>query len=180
MLSLFLKNSNPLRVLTMSYQKLVEETSKLKLFILWLVLYAVPDIPLIVLSILFSIRDWNLSCDGTMMPLPIWLVVNASVCGFVLLITFTTIFFKDWEFGSTVLINTLATSGFFILAWNVVGAVALFRDSKDCKEEATNIWILVLAILIIQWVVMFVTFCGGWTVKRVHNKEEAPANNPGV
>jgi hypothetical protein len=38
----------------------------------------------------------------------------------------------------------------FNVAWNIVGAVSLFRDSTGCKNEP--IWSMTLACLILQWV----------------------------
>jgi hypothetical protein len=48
--------------------------------------------------------------------------------------------------------------GMFMFAWNIVGAVALFRDSPACANEAYPLWAMCLAVLIIQWIGMVTLF----------------------
>jgi hypothetical protein len=53
----------------------------------------------------------------------------------------------------------LVVLGLFNLAWNIVGAVSLFRDSATCQSLSYSLWAMVLAVLIVQWVGMVATCC---------------------
>merc|ERR1711991_126475 len=55
--------------------------------------------------------------------------------------------------------------GLFMFAWNIVGAVSLFRDSGECKDTNYSLWAMTLAVLIIQWIGMLVNCCSGYSTK---------------
>lgn len=59
--------------------------------------------------------------------------------------------------------------GLFMFAWNIVGAVALFRDSPTCQRWAYDLWAMCLAVLIIQWVGMLFSCCSGYSLKDNNN-----------
>lgn len=101
-------------------------------------------------------------CDvNSFIRLSTWLIVYgsvnlAAVCCAILVVIMLAI-----EHDSTIIVNYSYTIGFglFGLAWNIVGAVALFRDSAGCQTAAYSMWAMTLAVLIIQWIGMFVSCC---------------------
>ena len=57
-------------------------------------------------------------------------------------------------------------TGLFMFAWNIVGAVALFRDAPQCLDEAYSLWAMCLAVLIIQWIGMGLSCISGITTNK--------------
>jgi hypothetical protein len=51
------------------------------------------------------------------------------------------------------------------VAWNIVGAVALFRDGMDCQSLAYPLWAMALACLIVTWANMFISCFIGFKIK---------------
>ena len=156
----------------------IQASPSWKIFLLWLVTHGIPELVIIILAIVFGTEYWNNNCGGTMMPLPIWLVVLGSVATVALVVSGITIFFKDDEYGLHVLGSSLFTFGVFLIIWNIVGAVALFRDSSECKKVAKPLWNVVLAILIIQWILMCIyCCCGTYSHKKGIHIEKQVENN---
>jgi hypothetical protein len=56
--------------------------------------------------------------------------------------------------------------GCFNVAWNIVGAVALFRDGMDCQTLAYPLWAMTLACLIVTWANMFLSCFVGVKIKN--------------
>jgi hypothetical protein len=145
--------------LTTAIHEGVAEVSFPKLLVGLIFGYYIPNIILIILSIVFAIQNWNISCDGTMMPLPTWLLVFAIVETVFLIQTTISSYFKESKAGANSLTYGILLSEVFLFVWNIVGAIALFRDSGACEKVAYNIWALTLAILIISWIGMCCFCC---------------------
>lgn len=109
-------------------------------------------------SFVIAGENWNANCDGDMMPLPVWLVVSAAVSlvyvivrsamtlGFVILFSIEKILSL---IVSIPYIIISLTYSLFIVAWVIVGGVALFRDGSDCKDEVSSLWIMSLVMFIV-------------------------------
>ena len=107
-------------------------------------------------------RHLDATCDDTaVMQLSTWLFVYGGVgLGMVVCIIIALIMLimgAAWAF--VVLIATLIPCQLFMLAWNIVGAVSLFKDSGACQTQAYDLWAMTLAVLIIQWIGFFITCC---------------------
>ena len=114
----------------------------------------IPGLALGIASLVIAAQNPDITCDGTMIPLPTWLNVYGGtalgMCG-VLAIAIALL-----TCGVPIGMYTYAGIGIFhhifMIAWNVVGAVSLFRDSTDCKDAVYSIWAMTLAVLIVQWI----------------------------
>jgi hypothetical protein len=142
----------------------------------------IPNFGISVASFVIAGQSTNVTCDGTMMPLTTWLYVNAAVtmtfATVVIIIMMLLIIFL-FKLDGDALIETVASITLFfffgtlcftlfLLAWNIVGAVALFRDSSACLNANKPLWAMTLAALIFQWISMVTNWCSG---KKTKNDE---------
>lgn len=116
-------------------------------------------------SYVIAFENYDAVCSQeALIPLPKWLIINGSVdfayTIYFVLYLITLLIFRD---------NTGVVSGIsfmsgilaliysmWLIAWNVVGGVSLFRDSMECLynhhgEGNTSLWAMTLAMLIWQW-----------------------------
>jgi hypothetical protein len=111
-------------------------------------------------SIVIGSQYMNSLCDmHTFIRLSTWLIVYGSVNLVGVLCATTVVIFLVTEHYLALGFNIgyLVLLGLFNLAWNIVGAVALFRDSMSCQSNSYSIWAMTLAVLIIQWIGMLVS-----------------------
>lgn len=113
----------------------------------------VPAIALSIASFVIAADNKDTTCDGSMMPLPTWLNVYGGVSLSMVILLIVSLVMLFMEHASAMIGYIVLTILYqlFTLAWNVTGAVALFRDSMDCKEEAKSLWVMTLIVLIFQW-----------------------------
>lgn len=113
-----------------------------------------------------AIDNWGETCDGSMMPLPTYLLVTGIVSiffsiyqlGMITAIHVGKIVFLPVHIGFVVLnILSILIYFCFLVSWNIVGSVALFRGGSECKDQADALWILVLVILCLQWYAILCT-----------------------
>ena len=134
-------------------------------------------LPFIVLTFVFSITNWDASCqfeeDNPMMKLSVWLLVTG--CVNVLLLAVYLICYLTWEciVGVIGYLCVICCASLFVIAWAVVGGVVLFRDSLDCVKDATPLGVWATIIWSLQIIHIIVMYCGGGgsynTIKsRVH------------
>lgn len=120
-----------------------------------------PAVALGIASLVIADQNPDINCDGSMMPLPLWLNVfggiSLGMCGFLIVALLLLICGTRVGFYAYLGIGVLYQ--LFMVAWNVVGAVALFRDSSDCQEAVHPIWAMTLSVLIIQWIGFFFSCC---------------------
>ena len=123
-------------------------------------------------SVVIGAQNMATTCDhmvpSAFMSLSTWLIVYGSVSlAFVVLALLSIVLLvvqSDAFYG--VYLGTNIPGGLFMLAWNIVGAVALFRDSAACQTLTYPIWAMTLAVLIFQWVGMVITCVSSARLKR--------------
>lgn len=136
-----------------------------------LVFNLIPAVCLVIASFVVANQNLGSECDGTMMPLPIWLNVYACI-GTLAVITLA---------GALILLlldHTWVLIPFFVIyltlflleiIWNIIGAVALFRDSLSCRTEGYPLWAMTLSVLILQWI--------GFIVMIINSRNKNNQNN---
>jgi hypothetical protein len=129
-------------------------TNKTKVFTSLMLFIIVPALALSIASLVIADQYRDITCDGAIMPLPIWLTVYGSIslAMVILLVASTVWFIKEYSFGFSMYIIMLTLYQLFTVAWNIVGSIALFRDSMPCLHQAQAIWIMVIIVLIVQWI----------------------------
>ncbi|AYV77266.1 MAG: hypothetical protein Barrevirus25_9 [Barrevirus sp.] len=109
-------------------------------------------------SVYIGSQNMNTLCDKTVsswfLSLSTWLIVYGSITLFygVLSVATLTLWITQHNSFSGLYLGTVIPIGLFMFAWNIVGAVALFRDAYPCQTQAYSLWAMVLAVLIIQWI----------------------------
>lgn len=100
----------------------------------------------------------NAPCDlAAIMPLPVWLLVY----GCITICTSTVMVVVIKKDDGTKKKRTQGGNcfvGLFAIAWNIIGAVMLFRDAPTCETDAYSLWASMLAILIINWISLGLLF----------------------
>ena len=151
------------------------------MLIAFVVLCMAPTIGFSIASYIIATENKDISCDnGAVVELSTWLYVNASVGLFsCLLLLITLILVLTLRgFGSLIslpYICVLILNSFFLISWNIIGAVSVFRDSMDCKHEAKPIFIMVIIALAFQWFSLLVNCCKSCCSYKVsvNTKEDA-------
>lgn len=126
-----------------------------------LLILFIPNLAFLIPSFTIARSNLNNTCDGSTIGLSNWLIVDASVkaalCAAVLILL--VIFLQQYCLESlkrtgpalfTVILIISILYFLFVLAWNIVGCVALFRDSPKCDNQP--IGKMTLAALIFQWI----------------------------
>jgi hypothetical protein len=132
----------------------VKDTPSLTFFLVYFLTIGAPTTALIIASYVILALNWDAACDGTMMPLPVWLLVFAIFETLYLIKSAVSAYYRKTDTGSKTLSYGAGINQLFMIIWNIIGAVALFRDSDDCQTALYPLWAMVLAVLIIQWIVM--------------------------
>lgn len=122
---------------------------------LFSLLYLLPVLAIALTSIIIGATHAGATCDDhSLVPLSTWLIVYGSVSiafAFLMVIAILLLFS-----GNLFLAGMLTIVGFlfimFNIAWNIIGAVSLFRDSMSCMGEDGALWIMTLVVLILQWI----------------------------
>ncbi len=113
-------------------------------------------------SLVIGSQNMAATCDaGSFMLLSNWLIVYGSVnlVGTLVALTIVIMIALESPWGAIGSIVYLVLLSFFNLAWNIVGAVALFRDGMNCQTLSYSLWAMTLAVLIIQWIGMLASCC---------------------
>ena len=124
-------------------------------------------------SFVIAAQNWNSTCDIlAIVRLPVWLVVNGvitAVIGLTLWISVGfLILFKNPVF-MIISIVSVVLSFLFIIPWNVIGAISLFRDSMSCQVNANSLFAMTIAALAIQWYSILQNCCGSCSIKSSAN-----------
>lgn len=128
-------------------------------------IFLIPTIGLSISSIYIGIKNLNTSCDtgnSTTMRLSTWLFVNSgtAIGTTAIYIILLLLFFNNEQYKYLIIFLIIyALNWIFVVSWNVIGAVELFKDSIDCKNQAASLWFMVLVSLIFQWVGMAQIVC---------------------
>ena len=95
---------------------------------------------------IISIQNFNTNCGGSLISLPIWLIINScSIISF--LIGAMINLLSDSTMGFTI---TLILDLVFKIIWTIVGTVALFRDSMACYTNVHYLWTMTLFAIIVS------------------------------
>jgi len=126
--------------------------------------YVVMPLAMSIASIVIGAEHQNAPCsDKALVPLSTWLFVYGGVTlGLVVgAIVAVIMLLLDHPSGMVVWIIGLVLGSLFMLAWNIVGAVSLFRDSHTCLDQEYPLWAMTLAVLIVQWIGFVLSCCSG-------------------
>ena len=119
----------------------------------------------------------RITCDGTMMPLPVWLQIYGGLeLSMISILCLLLVIGIIKENHIMLFVFEILHIIFIIfgLCWNIVGAVALFRDGMDCIIDARPVWDMTLALLIIQWLSIVIK-C--FSQKKMREKKNESNNN---
>lgn len=126
-----------------------------------------PIIAAAVSAIVIGAKHQDTTCDeNALIPLHTWLFVYGGAALATIPILIALVIFLATEHFKPMLgmIAVIIATQLFMLAWNIVGAISLFRDSMDCKDEAQPLWVMTLIVLILQWLT-FIQTCSLSKVK---------------
>lgn len=110
----------------------------------------------------------NLCSVNSLVPLPVWLIAYGAfeftVIIYMYVVLLLTYFWSEQHPDKMAGLDLIAVlikclSSLWLLAWFIVGAVSLFRDSMDCYYDRNiqgniSLWAMTLAILIWQCIIM--------------------------
>lgn len=136
-------------------EALVENSGSAGFYWSYFLLIVLPKSALTIASLAVLTNAWNNSCDWKMMSLQTWLLVFILFESIYLIISGIGAYFRKVE--PKVFKIGFSFNVIFTFIWNIVGAVALFRDSTDCHTSAFPLWSMVLSIICIQWIVWALT-----------------------
>lgn len=120
-----------------------------------LLLILAPLLAFAIVALVLGKVHSDTTCDlDAVISLSGWLVVYgatgiAFVGAFVML---AGTFYITNGISLILLFGFLFLYNLFSIAWNIIGAVALFRDGMDCRDENSVLWNMTLAVLILQWI----------------------------
>jgi len=134
-----------------------------KISIIWSIFIFLPIFSLNVLSIAFGVDNMELECDiSDVLSLSIYLITSNVISLFYILVLSSVLVGYLYNLCYNVKLSygwinaQFALAGIylaFLVPWNIVGDVILFRDSGECL--GTSVWIMTLLTLISQLIVMF-------------------------
>jgi len=143
----------------------------------WIIFIILPNFTLSALSIGYGVKYSDIDCDNDgIVSLSTWLIASGIVSAvYIVLITSIIIgllYHLSQENKGVVYALTLTIVcigllfSIWLISWNIVGAITLFRDSMDCKDFAEPIWIMTLIALIFQWITILGLCCSNSRAKK--------------
>jgi len=129
------------------------------------ILFIIPSIVLAIASFIIGAHNTNTHCDDNgqdIIRLSTWLFTNSGVAitSIILYILLTILFFVKEQYKYLVTIVIIyVTNCAFVIIWNIIGAIELFKNASSCQSKASNLWTAVLVSLIFQWVNLSLVFC---------------------
>jgi len=121
---------------------------------------AIPIVTLAGISFYIGSQNTKTSCDNDkddFIRLSTWLFVNYAVSISSLLVYISVLLLFVWFEKYIFLIAFILIYIFnwlFVLIWSILGAIELFNNAQECKNEAPSLWIVTLITIIFQWVGM--------------------------
>jgi hypothetical protein len=124
---------------------------------LFCIIFIIPS--LILSGFSFAIGYFNIysSCDDNsddLIKLSNWLFINAgvSICVIIMYTLFLILFIKNKQYKFIIMtLITFISNCVFVVIWNIIGSIELFKNSSDCKTKSESLWIIVLISLMFQW-----------------------------
>lgn len=140
----------------------------------FLCIVTLPTIALSVASFVIASEHQHTQCDhNAIVRLSTWLFVNGSVSsGFIIVISLfiiSAMLFVDKAFyiATPAIILTLL-NGMFMIAWNVIGAISLFKYSMSCKEGYDRpLFIMTCIMLAWHWAKILFYWCGSIPIRFI-------------
>lgn len=137
----------------------VQSMNPLKFAIIYMFTTGLPTFSICLASCVILSLYWNAACDGSMMPLPVWLLVFFIFESLYLVKSAVSAYNRQKRSAAMVYACGVVGNQVFLIIWNIVGAVALFRDAPECQYALYSLWAMVLAILCLQWISMGCHLC---------------------
>ena len=104
-------------------------------------------------ALVISGQQWGAVCSAASLPpLYTWLLVYGVVALSAAALLAPLVCCLRRPAAKALFLALLCAAGLFNFAWNIVGAVALFRDAPQCYSQNHSLWAMTLAVLIIQWI----------------------------
>jgi hypothetical protein len=133
-----------------------------------------PTVGLSVSSFIVAFENMNTQCDDKgddIIRLSTWLFINSGSALWIITIYISlfVLFMICEQYKFLIMCSIIyVLNWLFVIGWNVVGAIQLFKHSEDCRLQAESLWIMVLIALIFQWVGIFLTCClGGYDRSKI-------------
>jgi hypothetical protein len=109
------------------------------------------------LSFLAYFISPNSCSSSNILPLQVW-IFGCAIAYSIISLLCITIFGIPYKIGAAIHFSYLFFLNLpFTIAWNIVGAIILFRDSPYCREIYSTLWYVSLSVLIYQWIFIIMT-----------------------
>lgn len=122
------------------------------------IFFVIPTIFLAVSSFIIGANNTNTQCDDNgkdIIRLSSWLFTNSTVAviSMILYMILIMLFFAKEQYKFLVVtIAIYILNCIFVIVWNIIGAIELFKNASACQSQAGNLWTMVLISLVFQWV----------------------------
>ena len=116
------------------------------------ILFGLHILGIISLPMIVSIQNFNTNCGGSLISLPMWLIINNC-----LIILFLIVLTINLLSDSKVVVILTILDLIFKIIWTIIGTVALFRDSMDCYTNAQYLWVMTLVLIILNFALIVTT-----------------------
>ena len=149
------------------------------------IVFVIPTLVISIASFIIGANNINTDCDGKdIIRLSTWLFVNSTIAliSIILYILLLILFFYKEQYKILVItVFIYIINCIFVIIWNIIGCIELFKHATECKSQAENLWIIVLVSLIFQWMNLTFAFlmvrydCGN--IIGIDDNEDNLANN---
>ena len=147
----------------------------------------IPSIILSISSIYIGYMNDQTVCDNEkddIIRLSTWLFVNSGMSLTVLIVYISVLCLYAWKEQYLFLILFILIYIFnwiFIIIWNIIGAIELFKNAPQCRSEAPALWIIALISVVFQWVSMLhICWIRRWDCASLITKYDEESNDERV
>lgn len=139
--------------------------------IIYTITVLIPALGLGIASFVIAEDNKYATCDKSFMDLSVWLNVNGAlnIVFSIIILLLLILTFRAILAGVIGLVVLYYIHLFFTVAWNIVGAIILFRDSMSCLDQTPALWIMTLICLIFQWISIVTYICNLCSRSRQNN-----------
>lgn len=119
-----------------------------------------PSTILSIFSIYIGYENRETTCDNEkddIIRLSTWLFINSGVSLSVLIsyiVILSLFYWKEQYLFLILAIFAYIFNWIFVIVWNIIGAIELFKNAPQCRSEAPALWIIALMSVVFQWVSM--------------------------
>ena len=132
----------------------IQDAHPTKFRIWYSLLVLLPTFSLTLVSYIILGENWDATCGTSWIPLQIWLLFYAILQTIYFVESIIAGFRRTTISGSKIIVYGTIVKHSLLFIWNIVGAVALFRDSGACETLAHSLFTMVLSVLCVQWILM--------------------------